>query len=45
MGMSDLQFKTHIRQLLAELERALQESPDNQVLKAMIQMYKETLQS
>ncbi|MCL2576116.1 MAG: hypothetical protein FWE33_06755 [Defluviitaleaceae bacterium] len=45
MGMSDLQYKAHIRHLVLELERALKINPDNEVLKELIAMYKEVLQS
>lgn len=45
MGMTDLQFKTFLRGLLSTLELALKESPDNEHIKKLIEMYTETLKS
>ena len=45
MGMTDMQFKAYIRELIRDLERALKISPENEELKATIKSLKETLQS
>jgi hypothetical protein len=45
MGMTDLQWKSCLRGLIAELKRALAISPDNEILKEMIERFTLDLQS
>lgn len=47
MGMTDLQFKSHLRQLIASLERAEKaETPEKtrEIIREMIKLYTEDLQ-
>ena len=43
MGMTDAQFKAYLMSLIAELERALKNSPDNVDLQETINRLKEAL--
>ena len=43
MGMTDKQFDAFIRELVANLEKAFEKSPDNEDLKAMIERLKDNL--
>jgi len=36
MGMTDAQWKSYLRALIRELERALELTPDNKILQTMI---------
>jgi hypothetical protein len=45
MGMTDMQWKSHLRALLADLRRALQASPENEVLKEMIERFEKDLEA
>ena len=36
MGMTDKQFSSHLRALIAEIKRALEISPDNKVLQELL---------
>jgi hypothetical protein len=45
MGMTDAQWKSYLRTLIAEMERALELSPDNKVLKNMIARLKLDLEA
>ena len=45
MGMTDLQFKAFLREIISDLERALKESPDNKEIMDMLKRFRETLQS
>lgn len=44
MGMTNKQFQGFVRLTLAALERALEESPDNQQLKDLIATYQAMLE-
>ena len=44
-GMTDAQWKSYLRGLIAELERALEDSPDNKTLQLMIARLKVDLES
>jgi hypothetical protein len=45
MGMTDLQWKSYLPSLIAELKRALAISPHNKVLQEMIARFELDLQS
>lgn len=45
MGMTDMQFKAFLRELIKNLEKALEISPDNKEIIDMIERHKETLRS
>jgi ribosomal protein S6 len=45
MGMTDAQWKSHLRALIAELKRALVLNPNNDVLREMIARYELDLES
>ena len=44
MGMTDMQFKAYLRGLVADLERALKESPDNKELLQMLDRLRKDLE-
>jgi hypothetical protein len=44
-GMTDSQFKAFIREIISGLEKALEISPENEEIIAMLKRFKETLQS
>jgi hypothetical protein len=45
MGMTDPQWKSYLRALIAELKRALKVTPDNDVLKEMIERLEQDLEA
>ena len=45
MGMSDSQFKAFLREVIRGLEKALEQSPDNQEIKEMLERFKLALES
>ena len=45
MGMTDLQFKAFLKEIVSDLEKALLISPDNEEIKEMLKKHRETLQS
>jgi hypothetical protein len=45
VGMTDMQYKSVLREYLANLRRALEISPDNKIIKEMIERIEQTLQS
>ena len=45
MGMTDMQFKAFLRELLMSLKDALEITPDNKKIKDMIERLEETLRS
>ena len=44
MGMTDAQWKSYLRALIREMERALELTPDNHVLQGMINELHKDLQ-
>ena len=45
MGMTNEQFKVFLMSLIADLKRALKESPDNDELKELLSRYEEALKT
>ncbi len=43
MGMTDLQFKAHVMNLIADLQKALELDPKNKILLEMIERYQKIL--
>ena len=45
MGMTDLQFKAYLKEIVSDLKKVIEEAPESKTAKEMLQRYEEVLKS